>query len=941
MSGLNRGAAGLYGDNAGLYGGNAGLYSGSAGLLSEISTGPTTVPIQKSIDFGPRNGASSQSRYYTVPTLANLFGNGTTGAAGCLMWRAAVDKGTFFATSAPGTGSSAIMTQQSPLMSSGSGTSAFATILYGADNATAANRNRITSKLIDTGAANTRDLLSAEWLDDDPRVIAIRSDATNLTLDLGRLDGTIDAGAAVACSGFKGRTTMPGLVLGAITTSASINNRFSGQMSDLVYVNRTVTDAELARFAKGESPSSIFGANLIYYYPMRGAANLACSVGGLADLTAVTSGTDWTLADGQPLCGSFDGSVGLYAAPLPLGYVSGQPVGLPNATRPIPITIYNLGSTATKFQARQVKISDGSEVVGWTRVTASDIAGGASTVTSLTCSPNVGWTRIEVRREDNVELRTGGRACGVGTKFVLDGQSQEYIFANTPTSDATLLANNLPAQTSNLAYVVSRGGAYYRRPVNTGILRSKSEMSVGLMRMAKELATLHPDRLFQVIDVTIAGTGRFEYYMNMVAHSSTTAGTTNTAGANAVVTGSISGTTLTVTAVTAGTLRSGSTISGTGVTGGTTITRWISGTGGAGTYQVSASQTVASTTITAVGNAGTGNIVGQSATADYPVWGDDVTPGSGFITDLLLKAGRDITFFMPMLSTDDAAGAGAMGVNFAAHYAGLSATGNGNPYQTDTGTPPRYWARSATALTHGVHVAVQLHDRFISASSRLSAAIATKRTATHGYRWDLYQKVTSAPAGVTTSLAHFIPDKMLKTSADEAHQTTEDIRGNARMGTHFAFGVLKTVGLSTYANPAPASASLAANKLSITVPITLANSGTLVTGDGRAAVSDWQVSTDSGSTYTDIAPANVAISGSSIVLTGNWAAFSASALRVAYCRGGPVNESSAGAFATQYDAENDLLAGLLYETRSDVTGAPGVPVLPILNSAGALTPTQA
>ena len=74
--------------------------------------------------------------------------------------------------------------------------------------------------------------------------------------------------------------------------------------------------------------------------------------------------------------------------------------------------------------------------------------------------------------------------------------------------------------------------------------------------------------------------------------------------AGATVTGSIDATILTVTAVSSGVLSVGQTISGTGVTGGTTITAFLSGTGGAGTYTVSASQTVASTTITAVSNPG-------------------------------------------------------------------------------------------------------------------------------------------------------------------------------------------------------------------------------------------------------------------------------------------------------------------------------------------------
>jgi hypothetical protein len=68
----------------------------------------------------------------------------------------------------------------------------------------------------------------------------------------------------------------------------------------------------------------------------------------------------------------------------------------------------------------------------------------------------------------------------------------------------------------------------------------------------------------------------------------------------ATFTGSISGTTLTVTAVSAGTIQVGQVIAGTGVTAGTTITALGTGTGSTGTYTVSASQTVASTAIRTV-----------------------------------------------------------------------------------------------------------------------------------------------------------------------------------------------------------------------------------------------------------------------------------------------------------------------------------------------------
>jgi hypothetical protein len=71
--------------------------------------------------------------------------------------------------------------------------------------------------------------------------------------------------------------------------------------------------------------------------------------------------------------------------------------------------------------------------------------------------------------------------------------------------------------------------------------------------------------------------------------------------ASTSVTGSIIGTTLTVTAVAAGSLAIGETISGSGVIAGTTITALGTGTGGTGSYTVSASQSVSSTTITANG----------------------------------------------------------------------------------------------------------------------------------------------------------------------------------------------------------------------------------------------------------------------------------------------------------------------------------------------------
>ena len=101
--------------------------------------------------------------------------------------------------------------------------------------------------------------------------------------------------------------------------------------------------------------------------------------------------------------------------------------------------------------------------------------------------------------------------------------------------------------------------------------------------------------------ITALGTGSGGVGTYTVSDSQTVASTAiNSTSAPAIVTASISGTTMTVTAVTSGTLKIGQTIEGSGVTDGTIIKAFGTGSGGAGTYTVSASQTVSSTTIYAL-----------------------------------------------------------------------------------------------------------------------------------------------------------------------------------------------------------------------------------------------------------------------------------------------------------------------------------------------------
>jgi hypothetical protein len=99
------------------------------------------------------------------------------------------------------------------------------------------------------------------------------------------------------------------------------------------------------------------------------------------------------------------------------------------------------------------------------------------------------------------------------------------------------------------------------------------------------------DSLFEYVTLLLPGNGTNGAQNNSFLDS----------GNPAEFTASISGTTMTVSAVASGTIKVGVGISGSGVTAGTTITALGTGSGGVGTYTVSASQTVSSTTITSTG----------------------------------------------------------------------------------------------------------------------------------------------------------------------------------------------------------------------------------------------------------------------------------------------------------------------------------------------------
>jgi hypothetical protein len=108
-------------------------------------------------------------------------------------------------------------------------------------------------------------------------------------------------------------------------------------------------------------------------------------------------------------------------------------------------------------------------------------------------------------------------------------------------------------------------------------------------------------------------------------------GSNNTAGA--VVVGNISGTVLTVTAVTSGTLAVGQFLSGfdslSGITVGTSISSFVSGSGGTGTYNINNSLTLAGATFTGTRNT-LDQITASSVTGSIGI--GDVIAGTGIPT---------------------------------------------------------------------------------------------------------------------------------------------------------------------------------------------------------------------------------------------------------------------------------------------------------------------
>jgi hypothetical protein len=202
----------------------------------------------------------------------------------------------------------------------------------------------------------------------------------------------------------------------------------------------------------------------------------------------------------------------------------------------------------------------------------------------------------------------------------------------------------------------------------------------------------------------------------------------------AVVTGAISGTTLTVSGVTSGVLSVGQTISGSGVTAGTTITALGTGEGGTGTYTVSESQTAVSTTITAT----SASVVADEGNTGAGAMGAITVSNSAKPGDYVLKITKAATGAGDFQVTDPdgvIVGVGTVAVAFSG--GGLSFTlADGDPdfavgdmFTITVAAGSGHYAMHDTLATDGSEVAAGVLFEAVDASDAVLPGVGIVRNA--------------------------------------------------------------------------------------------------------------------------------------------------------------------------------------------------------------------
>lgn len=201
----------------------------------------------------------------------------------------------------------------------------------------------------------------------------------------------------------------------------------------------------------------------------------------------------------------------------------------------------------------------------------------------------------------------------------------------------------------------------------------------------------------------------------------------------ASVTGAISGTTLTVTAIGSGSLAVGQTLSGSGVTAGTKITALGTGIGGVGTYTVDTSQTASSTTITATSAEASAVTGSGGGTFGAITVSNDAKPGNYLLK--IIKAASGAGDFQVTDPDGVVVGNGTVAVAFSG--GGLSFTlADGTPdfsvgdsFTITVAAGSGYYAQHNTAGTDGREKAAGILFEAVDATLVSAAGVGIVRNA--------------------------------------------------------------------------------------------------------------------------------------------------------------------------------------------------------------------
>ena len=248
----------------------------------------------------------------------------------------------------------------------------------------------------------------------------------------------------------------------------------------------------------------------------------------------------------------------------------------PNLGGPVSATAIQLGDGGS------VDLSGGVHVTGTVNASALD-------ATAIAIEVGSGTSAGAIVNDGTIDASVTADAQGsVVGGIIIDPGGNVGTITNTGTIGATITASLSSSQT---AVAIEDASGNLTAIHNTGVI---------------EAALFPTENSFVITGPTIAID--VANSLNGVAITQTQP-TTFAGVAGPQFTGAISGTTLTVSAVTSGNLVVGQTLYGPGIVAGTTITGEVTGTGGTGTYTISTSQTVSSEVLS--GASGLPSIVGD------------------------------------------------------------------------------------------------------------------------------------------------------------------------------------------------------------------------------------------------------------------------------------------------------------------------------------------